>query len=83
MCSCHSILECCITCSGVKLSIRSFVLFICLLVLVRPFQPETILFRWMKTETAQLVFVQSMLNLSSDLIGRIKLVKFRFLFIQN
>ena len=27
MCSCHSILECCVTLSGVKLSIRSFVLF--------------------------------------------------------
>ena len=27
MCSCHSILECCVTSSGVKLSIRSFVLF--------------------------------------------------------
>ena len=28
MCSCHSILECCVTFSGVKFSIRSFVLFI-------------------------------------------------------
>ena len=28
MCSCHSILECCVTFSGVKLSIRSFVLFV-------------------------------------------------------
>ena len=28
MCSCDSILECCVTFSGVKLSIRSFVLFI-------------------------------------------------------
>ena len=28
MCSCHSILECCVTFSGVKMSIRSFVLFI-------------------------------------------------------
>ena len=28
MCSCHSILECYVTFSGVKLSIRSFVLFI-------------------------------------------------------
>ena len=28
MCSCHSILECCVRFSGVKLSIRSFVLFI-------------------------------------------------------
>ena len=26
MCSCHSILECCVMFSGVKLSIRSFVL---------------------------------------------------------
>ena len=26
MCGCHSILECCVTFSGVKLSIRSFVL---------------------------------------------------------
>ena len=26
VCSCHSILECCVTFSGVKLSIRSFVL---------------------------------------------------------
>ena len=26
MCSCHSILECCVTFSGVKLSIRSFVI---------------------------------------------------------
>ena len=30
MCSCHSILECCVMFSGVKLSIRSFVLFISL-----------------------------------------------------
>ena len=28
MCSCHSILECCVTFSGVKLSIRSFDLFL-------------------------------------------------------
>ena len=28
MCSCHSILECCVTFSGVKLSMGSFVLFI-------------------------------------------------------
>ena len=28
MCSCHSILECCVTFSGVKLSVRSFVLFL-------------------------------------------------------
>ena len=28
MCSCHSILECCVTFSGVKLSIRSFVLYL-------------------------------------------------------
>ena len=28
VCGCHSILECCVTFSGVKLSIRSFVLFI-------------------------------------------------------
>ena len=28
MCSCHSILECCVTFSGVKLSIRSFVLLV-------------------------------------------------------
>ena len=28
MCSCHSILECCVTFSGVMLSIRSFVLFV-------------------------------------------------------
>ena len=28
MCDCHSILECCVTFSGVKLSIRSFVLFL-------------------------------------------------------
>ena len=27
MCSCHSILECCVTFSGVKLSIGSLVLF--------------------------------------------------------
>ena len=27
MCICHSILECCVTFSGVKWSIRSFVLF--------------------------------------------------------
>ena len=27
MCSCHSILECCVMFSGVKLSTRSFVLF--------------------------------------------------------
>ena len=34
-------------------------------VLARPFQPETILFRRMKIETTQLLFVQSMLNRSS------------------
>ena len=28
MCSCHSIPECCVTFSGVKLSIGSFILFI-------------------------------------------------------
>ena len=28
MCSCYSILECCVTFSGVKLSIRSIVLFL-------------------------------------------------------
>ena len=49
------------------------------LVLARPFQSETILFRWMKIETTQLLFVQSMLNRSSDLTGRIKLAKFRLL----
>ena len=32
VCSCHSILECCVTFSGVKLSIRSFVLFRYLLI---------------------------------------------------
>ena len=47
------------------------------LVLSRPFQPETILFRWMKIETTQLLFVQSMLNRSSDLSGPIKQAKFR------
>ena len=31
MCSCHSIQECCVTFSGVKLSIRSFVLLLLLL----------------------------------------------------
>ena len=46
-------------------------------VLARPFQPETIIFRWMKIETTQLLFVQSMLNQSSDLSDRIKLAKFR------
>ena len=45
------------------------------LVLKRPFQPRTILFRWMKIETTQLLFVQSMLNRLSDLSGRIKLAK--------
>ena len=35
MCSCHSILECCVTFSGVKLSIRSFVLLLLLLLLLR------------------------------------------------
>ena len=47
------------------------------LVLARPFQPQTILFRWMKIETTQLLFVQSMLNRSSNLSGSIKLAKFR------
>ena len=28
MCGCHSILKCCVMCSGVKLSMRSFVLFL-------------------------------------------------------
>ena len=30
MCNCHSILECCVMFSGVKLSIRSFVLLLLL-----------------------------------------------------
>ena len=30
MCSCHSVLECCVTFSGVKLSMRSFFLFVLL-----------------------------------------------------
>ena len=47
------------------------------LVLVRPFQPKIILLQWIKIETAQLLFVQWMLNQSSDLSGRIKLAKFR------
>ena len=47
------------------------------LVLARPCRPETILFRWMKIETTQLLFVQSMLNRSSDLSGHVKLAKFR------
>ena len=47
------------------------------LALARPFQTETILFRWMKIETTQLLFGQSMLNRSSDLRGGIKLAKFR------
>ena len=52
------------------------------LVLARPFKPKTILFRWMKIEAKQLeamqlLFVQSMLNRSSDLSSRIKLAKFR------
>ena len=44
--------------------------------MARPFQPKTILFQWMKIETTQLLFVQSMLNRSSDLSGRMKLAKF-------
>ena len=53
------------------------------LVLARPFQTETILFRWMKIETTQLIFLQSMLNRSSDLSGRIKLAKFRLFIYSN
>ena len=49
------------------------------LVLARPFQPKTILFRWMKIETMQLLFVQPILNQSSDLSGCIKLAKSRLL----
>ena len=52
------------------------------LVLARPFQPKTILFRRMEIETTELLFVQSMLNRSSDLSGRIKLVKLK-LFIDS
>ena len=33
MCSCHSILECCIMFSGVKLSMGSFVLFIIIIII--------------------------------------------------
>ena len=47
------------------------------LALARPFQTETILFRWMKIETMQLLFGQWMLNRSSDLRGGIELAKFR------
>ena len=38
MCSCHSILECCVMFSGVKLSMGSFVLFIspCFTVIAKP-----------------------------------------------
>ena len=53
-----------------------FLMFV-VLVLARPFQLETILFRWMKIETMQLLFIQSTLNRSSDLSSRIKLAKFR------
>ena len=49
------------------------------LMLARPFQSETILFRSMKIETMQLLFVQSILNRSSNLSGRIKLAKIRLL----
>ena len=48
MCSCHSILECCVTFSGVKLSIRSFVLFILLTRLVTSFA-------WFQNSTDQAV----------------------------
>ena len=34
MCSCHSILECCVILSGVKLRMGSFVLFIIIIILV-------------------------------------------------
>ena len=47
------------------------------LVLARAFQYETILFRWMKIEITQLLFVQSMLNRSSHLSHRMKLAKLR------
>ena len=47
------------------------------LALTRPFQTETILFQWMKTEATRLLFGQSMLNRSSDLRGGIELAKFR------
>ena len=47
------------------------------LVLAKPFQPETILFRSMKVETTQLLFVQSVLNRSSDLRDSLKLARFR------
>ena len=41
MCSCHSILECCVTFSGVKLSIRSFVLLLFGCVIGDPFHSST------------------------------------------
>ena len=41
VCSCHSILECCVTFSGVKLSIRSFVLFLSMTYLVIVFNIQT------------------------------------------
>ena len=47
------------------------------LALARPFQTETILFRWTKIETTQVFSVQSMLNRSSDLRSSIKLANFR------
>ena len=48
------------------------------LALARPFQTKTILFQWLKIETTQLLFGQSMmLNRSSDLRGSIELAKFR------
>ena len=49
------------------------------LVLAKSFQPETILFRWMKIETTQLLFVQSVVNQSSNLSDCIKLAKFSLL----
>ena len=40
LCDCHSILECCVVFSGVKLSIRSFNLFIIIIIIILKMRPS-------------------------------------------
>ena len=58
MCSCHSILECCVTFSGVKLSLRLFVL---LLLLVNFISAQD--FEYIFLNHIPLIMISSILSL--------------------
>ena len=56
LCDCHFILECCVMFSGVKLSIRSFNLFIYVGVM-RYFNSTSLVFKTLKPELMKVSFV--------------------------